>query len=637
MARYVFDIETDNLLYGVTKLHCIATHNIDTGSTRLYSGGDLQDGLSALGSASLLIGHGICNYDVPALKKLYPMLAIEAQLIDTLITGCLLYPDERFMSLESWAIKLRLKEQKVQHTDWSIYSPEMGQRCISDVSINYDVYKYLIRNPEYSIIGDALDTEQKVALIHAVQAHHGVSFDVAEAVLLVQELDVRIEERRAELLEIAPWSTLLLGVPKCRQDETKAKRCTDVIQDIIPQGTCLPLKKDGTYNEATKKYFGLEYINKVQGAYSKVEIRPMNPDSDDEVKDLLLSVGWAPTEWNFKKNPDGSFYQGHDGQRQVTSPKLTEDSYDSLPAGLGKLVAEYRMMNHRRNSLCNKTDPTKGAIASVRDDGRVSADAFTCGTNTGRYRHSGTVCNIPRPSSPYGPQIRGLFRVPDDKVMVGVDLSGIEARCLAWYLLRGNYTDAQKTADLILSPDKTNDFHSYNALQWDVSRDTAKSTLYALLYGAGAVKLAQTAGKPESMGAKLKKDFYKAHPGIRELMDDLEGAYSKRKYILGIDGRPLYIRSKSKLLNTLLQSTAAVVFKKWMIHLAELKVTLPVFKDVQQIIAYHDELQFECPPEVAARWMQQCEEAAFLVGKEMGSFVPITAESKSGKDWSQCH
>jgi len=101
-----------------------------------------------------------------------------------------------------------------------------------------------------------------------------------------------------------------------------------------------------------------------------------------------------------------------------------------------------------------------------------------------------------------------------------------------------------------------------------------------VMYGAGAKKLAQTLGKPEKEGAKLKRAFYKAHPGIEELIDDLENAYSKRKYIKNIDGRPLYIRSKIKLLNTLLQATAAVVFKKWMIALAEVTPT-----SIRQVIA----------------------------------------------------
>ena len=154
-----------------------------------------------------------------------------------------------------------------------------------------------------------------------------------------------------------------------------------------------------------------------------------------------------------------------------------------------------------------------------------------------------------------------------------------------------------------------------------------------VMYGAGAKKLAQTLGKPEKEGARLQKSFYLAHPGIEELIADLEKAFSQRKYIKNIDGRPLYIRSKTKLLNTLLQGTAAVVFKRWMISLAE--VTPP---NIHQEIAMHDECQWECDTkEEAEAWGKVAEDMATAVGVEMGSPVKIEAVAMVGKSWGDCH
>ena len=140
-------------------------------------------------------------------------------------------------------------------------------------------------------------------------------------------------------------------------------------------------------------------------------------------------------------------------------------------------------------------------------------------------------------------------------------------------------------------------------------------------------------GKPERQGAALKKAFFKAHPGIEELIGDLEHAFSQRKYIKNIDGRPLYIRSKTKLLNTLLQGTAAVVFKKWMIKLQE-----EMLPGVRQVIAYHDELQFEVDDaQTALVWAGICCGMAERIGKEMGAPIPIEAEAKVGQDWGETH
>lgn len=634
--RLVFDIEADGLLLDVTKLHCISVYNVDTGEAARYHWWDIEDGLDRLSKADLLIGHNICTYDIPAIRKLHPTWSYGGELIDTLLLGCILYPEDGVLSLEDWTAKLHMSVEKVQNEDWTTYTPLMGERCDKDVKINYKVYQHLSSHSEYPLVkGVPLDTEQKVALIHAAQTLRGVTFDAHKAIFLIKELDTRLAVLREAIIAEAPKVVLLPGVAKCRQESERKKRKSFVDRNEIPPGTCKCFKADGTYNQATKKYFGNDY-RKVKGPYTKITIKSMNPDSSEEVKELLLSLGWKPTEWNSVKDKVT-------GEFRITSPKLTEDSYDSLPPGFGKTVAEYKMMSHRRNFLLNKTDNSKGALAAAaqRGDGRVTADAFTCGTPTSRYRHSGTVCNIPRPSTPYGPQLRSLFMAAEGFLQVGVDLSGIEARMLAHYLLAGRYNDCEKTAKLILS----GDFHTVNAEMWGVSRDTAKSVLYALMYGAGAKKLAQTAGKPESMGAKLKRDFYKKHPGIAQLIRDLESAYEVRGWIKGLDGRPLYIRSKMKLLNTLLQNAAAVVFKNWMIKLEKFRGMCGIFDNVHQLIAYHDELQFEvgqsskgtAKEEVAKEWAKTCEDMSVETGEDLGIKVKIEAEAKIGENWRDCH
>lgn len=159
------------------------------------------------------------------------------------------------------------------------------------------------------------------------------------------------------------------------------------------------------------------------------------------------------------------------------------------------------------------------------------------------------------------------------------------------------------------------------------------------MYGAGAKRLAITAGYPENQGAKIKKVFYKEHPGIKELVDDLENAYSRKGWIRGIDGRPLYVRSAMKLLNTLMQNTATIIFKVWMVLLEDKRYTHGMHKVVHQIIAYHDELQYEVEgsEDVAEKWKKICEEASLEVGTSLGILVPIASEGKVGKSWEDCH
>jgi len=470
--RILFDIEADGLLGDVTKVHCIALYDLDSKESKLFvSHTEQKEALCLMRDAKLLVGHSIKQYDLTVLRdNLGFVPSRDTEIYDTLVSSSILYPEE-IRSLEDWAKILKLKQGKIQHEDWSVYSENMGDRCLGDVEINARVYEYLKKNEHEKLCYNAILLEQAVASIHARQILNKVCFNIEKAEALRDELDSKAEILREHIIEASPSRCLLFGVNLKNQEGTKKERAT-----ILNAGGQVPCKayrtQAGGVTSDTLKYF-TEELKKVRGPYTKVSFRRLNPDSSQEVKDLLLDLGWIPTEYNVVKEADGSW--------RSTSPKLTEDSYDTLPTGLGKTIAEYNTLKHRRNFLSNATDSEKGAIAEARrGNGKVSAHAFTCGTPTARYRHSGVVCNIPRVTSMYGKEMRALLGVPSGSFQVGIDLSGIEARCLAHYLLRGNYTRARQTADLILSPDKGNDFHSFNAKVWGVSRDTAKTCLYAL-------------------------------------------------------------------------------------------------------------------------------------------------------------
>lgn len=619
-----FDIECDGLIDEVTKVHCISLLYDDETAAHLYAGPYVKVGLKKLEEYNgSIVGHNICAYDVPVLSKLYGlMLSPQAKLIDTLLLGCILYPEDGILSLEAWAKKLRMEEQKIQHEDWSTYTSEMGDRCISDTRITREVFRYLQKNPHYNMVIDKpLSLEVKVGLIHALSYQVGAYFDIPGAIELHKELAQKRDKIREELIQSGPWRLEIPGVPKGRLDEYRNEEHQGVN----------PFRKDGSYTLRARGYFKEDILN-VKGYYCPVSFTPFNPDSPDEVRSFLLSVGWQPTEWNYVRDKMS-------GEVRMTSPKLTEDSYASIPHGLGQKIAEYNVLCHRAGILLNK-EGTSGALLKIRADGTIGSEAFTCATPTARYRHQGVICNMPRIRTPYGKEVRSLFGVPPGCTQIGADLSGIEIRMLAHFLLAGNYERARETADLILNPDAGSDFHSFNQKLWGlVSRDIAKNTLYAIIYGAGAKKTAQTAGVPESRGAKIKSDFLKAHPGIAGLIRDLELSYSRNGgYIRGLDGRPLYVRQKSRLLNMLLQNAAAIVFKTW--------VTLcmdrawPKTGHMKLFIEYHDEMQWRLLSEDATSISvakNMLLEEAREAGCKLGLKVPIEAECKHGKNWAQTH
>jgi DNA polymerase I-like protein with 3'-5' exonuclease and polymerase domains len=613
MSTIVFDCEANGFLYDATKIHLIVTNVLDTDVITAYAKeAGVRDALEELKKADILIGHNIAGFDVPLIKKLYGVDLSPKILIDTMLISYLRHPDILGgHKLEAWMKRLGLEEFKIYIDDWSRLTPAMVDRCVLDVKANTKVYHHL----KDEVHPDVLEDEVQVALIQAEQELTGVGFDKDKALGLLADLDGSLRILRSEITKDIPPEIKKVGA-----------------------GVAKPWKKDGSLTVISKNYLEkhmlitedgddlpTRYMPAAIGPFSPIKYKEFNLDSPKQVTDYLLSLGWKPTEWNYKDLGGG--------KKEKTSPKLTESSWGSLPGKLGKKIGQYKMLSHRRRWLLNHKDPTKGALKTIREDGRVPAEAITCGTPTYRYRHTKTVCNIPRPSTPYGKEIRELF-IGD---LIGLDLKGIEARMLVHYCM--HYPGGDALARIILA----GDFHANNAALWDVSRDIAKNGLYALMYGCTAPKLASTLGKKVSEGKQLLEDFWDAYPAIKALVEALEYAYTSGKTIRSVDGRVLYIREKRKLLNSLLQGSAAVVFKKWMIKCDELVKEINYSESrivIKQVIAYHDELQFDTwdiPLLLRLKIARKMCDLATVVGKDLKLKVPIEASPKIGRNWKQTH
>lgn len=682
MSAFVFDIEADGYLDNLTKIHCVVVCDTVEGVIAAYHDaplypchGSLEEGLNLLATSDCIIGHNIAGFDVPAIQKVEPELPIlDPFLIDTQKLCEILFPEVKKQSIENWISILKLPDNKIPIKDFSVLSQALLDRCVGDVKNNYALYKYLVRHKreqeeDGTSFKRAIITEQEVSSIHAAQVQHGVWYDVDLAIETAEKFKKRMDEIQEKVARLAPpiMETPSLSNEKLKTLRVEARR-PEFIQHLkgsspfkawpFTKGVAInPFSKTGKHTSLTHKYFesrtptvhgpyckvtfdlsqiyssdalkyfGEEYILKVKGSYNKVNFNPLNCSSDTQVKDYLLSVGWIPVEWNYSKTT-----------REKTSPKLTEESYNSLPPGLGQEVAEYGVLQHRLSLITNLKDPeNKGALSKVRPDHRVPADAFTCGTPTARYRHTGAVTNIPRPSSKYGKEIRRLYGVAPGHLMIGTDLSGIEARMLCHFCY--HYTGGKEFAELVLN----GDWHSANASLWGCTRDEAKTHLYALLYNAGATKLGAILGKGAHVGRKNKDKFMKVYKCYHELVNELEKQYEiNGGFLYGLDGRKFYVRNKKDLLNTLLQGNSAIIFKNWMIECnkASKRFSRDNNSELYQIISYHDEVQHELYSdnrELANAWGTITVSLAKEVGRSFKLNVPLSAEYSVGRNWSETH
>lgn len=155
------------------------------------------------------------------------------------------------------------------------------------------------------------------------------------------------------------------------------------------------------------------------------------------------------------------------------------------------------------------------------------------------------------------------------------------------------------------------------------------------MFGASARKLASILGCSIEEAEKRMAIFWAANPGLRMLIDYLEKFYRKNKYIVGLDGRKLTIRGKHKLLNSLIQTAAGIIFKRWdLIATAELH---RVGLDCTPIIRMHDEIQYRCLDIDVEESCQVIVQSAARAGEYYELKVPIGADCKVGSNWSQTH
>ena len=166
------------------------------------------------------------------------------------------------------------------------------------------------------------------------------------------------------------------------------------------------------------------------------------------------------------------------------------------------------------------------------------------------------------------------------------------------------------------------------------SRDTAKTFIYALVYGAGDEKIGSVVGGSRKQGRELKERFLDNLPTFKTLKDKVQGA-AKRGFLKGIDGRKIYIRHEHAALNSLLQGGGAIVMKKGLEILErKLKLRGVPFKFVANI---HDEWQIEVPDTDANNIGDWAVESLREAGEHFKMRCPLDGEYKIGGDWSETH
>ena len=254
-----------------------------------------------------------------------------------------------------------------------------------------------------------------------------------------------------------------------------------------------------------------------------------------------------------------------------------------------------------------------------------------CSVATATFRCAHRTPNLGQ--VPSDERFRRLFTATPGQRLAAADLSGIELRMLAHYLGR---FDGGRYARVLLE----GDIHQENADKIGVTRSQVKTISYAFLYGAGDIRIGHSYDKQLSedkarkKGKEIRKAYIEAIPGLKELLEAVHKA-SERGYVLGLDKRKILVDKKHKSLNYLLQGSAAIVAKKWMVitndHIKEMDLCC------HQLAFIHDELQFESKPEHVDDLKCLLVLSAAEAGEYYNMRIPVAAEAKDGLNWADTH
>ena len=624
LDEVVFDAEADGFIETASQVWCICAKRLgEAAPVEEYPPHTIEEGLARLDRADHLIGHNILDYDLPLFKKLYGWEPRpEVKITDTVIKSRLLRSDRGMPygapgnagphALGTWGY--RVGRGKPDHTDWTQFSIEMLNRCSEDVEITVLVHEALIKEERELPRVDwsqSLEIEHAIAPIIAEQERNGCPLDVPYVYKTWQGLVHRIRETDAALVPLCPPVPL----PKSSQGTWPEKQ----------------YKKDGTPTVNALKYYGDDFGKSKEYRTDRIiRTAPINLGSDKQVKDYLLTLGWVPTEWNYKKDPQTKKpIRDTMGNKVKTSPRLTLDSLESCTfpeehEEMGKQIVERLMLNHRKGML-------QGFLRDVRADGRIPAEAIPMGTPTGRMVHR-KVVNVPRNSSPLGVEMRSCFTSVPGKDRVGIDLKSCQLRNLAHFMRDEEFREQVVNG----SP------HEYSAdmagLEGDEKtgkKDKGKKLNYSVLFGAQPPKIATDLGLtlPEAKATIAR--FFANLPKLDALMKRLKAEWKQNGYILAPDGRAVWVRSDHMLLVYLMQVLEAIVIKEFIIKLYQLKKQYGI--DAELVTTMHDECQWLVEKPAVTQFIMLAEEAIQYVNVKYNLWCPQAIDANIGTTWAECH
>jgi transposase len=612
----VFDIETNGLLDVLTKIHVLSYSHDGKEVKHTHNYDEMRKFFT---ETETLVGHNIIRFDIPAVEKVLG-IKVNARLVDTLALSWYLNHDRQKHGLEGYGVDYGVPKPVIK--DWdSLTAEEYAHRCDEDVKINARLWRDL----DIKLNKLYQDKEEKDRLIDYLT----FKMDCArEQEALRWKLDVsRTQEAYDEIMRLKEEKVEQLADAMPKRTLTRVATQPKVMH-----------KKDGELSSHGEKWVALCAENKMPISAMTMTVvtgeERGNPNSNDQVKDWLYSLGWKPRTYKFirdKKTGD---------ERQVEQVRNDGDLCRSVKELVSvdpavDLLDGLTVLTHRAGIL-------KSFLECVSEDGYLQATVAGL-TNTFRFKHMKPLVNLPSVDKPYGDIIRGVLTCPDGYVLAGADMTSLEDTTKRHYMkpLDPDYVeemsregfdphlDLAKHAGVITQEDI--DKHNSGERSLKSLRKNYKVVNYSATYGIGAPKLARETGMSVKEAKTLLEAFWSRNWSVeavakslltRELFDSMwvYNPVSKFWYAL---------RSDKDRFSTLNQGTGVFCFDTW--------VAICRKNGIKTIGQFHDEIVALVEEGKQEEVQAIMHGAAIKLNEKVKLNVPLGCDAQFGKTYGEIH
>ena len=550
----VFDVEANGLLDKATKIHCLSYTSDGKDYKTIFDYSDMRD---LILSQHGLVGHNIIRYDVPLIEKILG-IKIKSRLFDTLPMSWVLNYNRSKHGLESFGEDFGIPKPQID--DWhNLTNEEYAHRCTEDVKINWCLWQDLLKRFMF-LYKSKFELDKFFRYLEfkmdcaATAEKVGWKLDVELAQKCVADLTKQKADKEAELISVMPKR-------KVTTKKSRPKNC---------------FRKDGTASAHGQRWFDLLQENGLPLHFDgEVEVikkwEDPNPNSTDQVKDWLYSLGWEPCTFKYDKNKETG------EERKIPQVRKDGELTDSV-----KLIAETNPMVEVLEGLTvmqHRLGIFQGFL-DCEQDGYVRAEIDGL-TNTLRFKHKKPLVNLPGVDRPWGKEIRGCLTAPTGYVLCGADMTSLEDTTKRHYMQPYDpdyvhemsqagfdpHLDLAKHAGAI----KQSDIDAYNhgtKPELKALRKNYKVVNYSATYGVGAAKLSRTTGMSVPQSQALLDAYWNRNWSVKKFSED-----QKIRQINGemwvqnpVSGFWHSLRYEKDVFSTLNQSTGAYCFDKWVAY-----------------------------------------------------------------------